>query len=171
MLWRILVAILVAFLLAASVQAQPAVTKKQPNILFIMSADQRLRVVSRQIREYAEDMQGRSYKALLEGKTPGDRRKSMYYRYYMHLADHNVPAHYGIRTDRYTLINFYGKPLGMKGAVNKPTEPEWEMFDRKADPQQMRNVVGDPKYADAVRELKTELERLRNELGDDKNPQ
>jgi arylsulfatase A-like enzyme len=117
-----------------------------------------------------QEMQGRSYRSLLEGKTPTDWRKSMYYRYYMHLADHGVPAHYGVRTERYTLINFYGQPLGMKGAVNKPTEPEWELFDRQQDPQQMRNVVSDPMYAQAVRELKAELEKLRRELGDDKNP-
>lgn len=116
------------------------------------------------------DMQGRSYRPLLETKTPQDWRKSMYYRYYMHLADHGVPAHYGVRTERHTLIYFYGKPLGMKGAVNRPTEPEWELFDREADPQQLRNVAADPRYAETVRELKGELERLRRELGDDVDP-
>lgn len=117
-----------------------------------------------------KEMQGRSFRSLLEGKTPDDWRKSMYYRYYMHLADHSVPAHYGVRTDRYTLIYFYGQPLGKSGAKNTPTEPEWELFDRQKDPEQIRNVYSDPGYAPVVRELKTELERLRQEVGDNEGP-
>lgn len=112
------------------------------------------------------EMQGRSLRPLLAGNTPKDWRTSMYYRYWMHLADHGVPAHYGVRTNRYTLIYYYGQPLGMKGALNKPTEPEWELFDRQRDPEQMRNVHADPAYAQVVRELTAELERLRKELGD-----
>ena len=43
-----------------------------------------------------------------------DWRKAMYYRYWMHNDnDHHVPAHYGVRTDRWKLIYYYGKPLGM----------------------------------------------------------
>jgi arylsulfatase A-like enzyme len=114
-----------------------------------------------------KNMQGRSFRALLEGKSPDDWRTSMYYRYYMHLAQHSVPAHYGVRTERYTLIYFYGQPLGMSGALNKPTEPEWELFDRQKDPEQMRNVYRDPAYAGAVTMLKAELDRLRQEVGDD----
>ena len=29
---------------------------------------------------------------------------AMYYRYWMHLAHFNIPAHYGVRTERYKLI-------------------------------------------------------------------
>jgi arylsulfatase A-like enzyme len=113
-----------------------------------------------------DEMQGKSFRSLLEGKIPRDWRKSMYYRYWMHLAHHGVPAHYGVRTPRYTLIYYYGAPLGMKGAIDRPTAPEWELFDRRKDPEQMRNVYGDPAYAPVVRELRAELERLRKELGD-----
>jgi arylsulfatase A-like enzyme len=117
----------------------------------------------------AADMDGKSYKGILAGNTPRDWRTSMYYRYYMHLdGSHNVPAHYGVRTPRYTLIHFYNKGLGMKGASQKELPPEWELFDREKDPQQVRNVYADPAYADTVRELKAELERLRRELKDDK---
>lgn len=113
-----------------------------------------------------DGMQGRNIHPLLNGRTPGDWRTSMYYRYYMHLAHHGVPAHYGVRTKRYKLIYFYGQPLGMKGAVKKPTEPEWEMFDLEKDPDEMNNVYDDPAYAGVVKRLKTELERLRRELKD-----
>ena len=116
------------------------------------------------------DMHGKSYKGIVEGgKTPADWRKSIYYRYYMHMdGAHNIPASYGVRTDRYTLVYYYGKALGMKGARDIPHEPEWELFDRQKDPGQMRSVYADPAYATTVRELKAELERLRKELKDDK---
>lgn len=113
------------------------------------------------------NMHGKSYKSILEGKTPPDWRKSAYYRYYMHMdGSHHIPAMYGIRTNRYTLVFYYGQPLGMKGAQNKPTEPEWELFDRQKDPEQVRNVFNDPAYAEVVRELRAELDRLRKELKD-----
>jgi arylsulfatase A-like enzyme len=119
--------------------------------------------------EHPTDMQGRSYAPILRGQTPADWRTSMYYRYWMHLdGSHNVPAQYGVRTNRYTLIHFYGKGLGMKGAKEIDQPPEWELFDRAKDPQQMRNVHSDPAYADTVRELRAELERLRKEVGDER---
>ena len=112
-------------------------------------------------------MHGRSYKGILEGKTPADWRQSAYYRYYMHLdGSHNIPALYGVRTARYTLIYYYGKGLGMKGAKNVTTEPEWELFDRQKDPEQLTSVYADPAYAEVLRDLRTELERLRKELKD-----
>ena len=50
-------------------------------------------------RRIPAGMQGRSFRANLEGHTPRDWRKSMYYRYWMHnSSDHHVPAHYGVRT-------------------------------------------------------------------------
>ncbi len=114
------------------------------------------------------DVQGRSYKALLEGKTPPDWPRTMYYRYWMHLdPSHNAPAHYGVRTDRYTLVFYYGKALGMKGAKNVDLDPEWELFDRQKDPQQLRSVYNDPAYAETVRELRVELDRLRRKYGDE----
>jgi arylsulfatase A-like enzyme len=117
----------------------------------------------------AKEMQGKSYKALLEGATLKDWRTSMYYRYWMHLdGSHNVPACYGVRTDRYTLIHYYGKGLNMKGAKNIDMPPEWELFDRMKDPGQVRNVYSESSYAAAVKELTAELTRLRKELGDEK---
>lgn len=116
-----------------------------------------------------EAFDGKSYVSLLEGKTPKDWRQSMYYRYWMHLdGSHNIPAHYGVRTDRYTLIHYYGKALGMKGAKDQDHEPEWELFDREKDPKMMRNVYAAPEYQATVRELKAELQRLRKELGDER---
>ncbi|MBL8221929.1 MAG: sulfatase [Bryobacterales bacterium] len=108
------------------------------------------------------EMQGRSFASMLAGKTPKDWRKTMYYRYWMHLGGgHTVTAHYGVRSQTHKLIYYYGQALGKKGAVDKPTPPEWEMFDLVKDPREMKNVYGDPAYAKVTAELKKEMERLR----------
>jgi len=129
--------------------------------------------------EIPEDMQGKSFKRVIENKKKvKDWRKSMYYRYWMHMTDVGVPAHYGIRTDRYKLTFYYGLPLGMRGTSRridlynpesgmiKATEPEWEFFDLKKDPQEMNNLYGNPKYAKIISQLKNELLKQKNELGD-----
>ena len=113
-----------------------------------------------------EDMQGTSLRPLFNGDTPDDWRTSMYYRYWMHLTHHYVPAHYGIRTDRYKLIYYYGEALGTTGSIDEPKEPEWELFDLEKDPNEMCSVYDDPAYADIVTELTAELYRLKAEAGD-----
>jgi len=114
-----------------------------------------------------DDMQGSSLRPIFEGETPDDWRESMYYRYWMHLSHHHVPAHYGIRTHRYKLIYYYGEALGTSGSVNQSTEPEWELFDLEKDPNEMCSVYDDPAYADVVKELTAELYRLKEEAMDD----
>jgi len=116
----------------------------------------------------------------LGGTTPRKWRKSMYYRYWMHMAHHNVPAHYGIRTERYKLIFFYGLGLGMVGQTTsktldnegpdldlfKPTEPGWELYDLKNDPQELRNLYDDPDYKVIIKKLKAQLLHAKKELDD-----
>ena len=114
-----------------------------------------------------DDMQGASIRPILEGETPDDWRTSMYYRYWMHLSHHYVPAHYGIRTHQHKLIYYYGEALGTSGSVNEPKEPEWELFDLEKDPNEMCSVYDDPAYADVVKELTAELYRLKEEAMDD----
>jgi arylsulfatase A-like enzyme len=99
------------------------------------------------------EMQGRSMRPVLAGKTPKDWRKSFYFHYYEHPAVHNVARHYGVVTERYKLVHFY--------------EPEfnyWELFDRQKDPRELTSVYGRPEYAAVQKELETELARLRKEL-------
>lgn len=116
------------------------------------------------------EMQGRSFRQNLRGKTPKDWRQSMYYRYWMHLADHNVAAHYGVRTERYKLIYYYGKALGTSGSIDKDTPPEWELFDLLKDPRELNNVYADPAYQKTLVELKAMLDRLQKEYGDQPCP-
>jgi len=116
--------------------------------------------------EKPKELQGENFRPLLQGSTPEDWRKSMYYRYWMHKSHHNVYAHYGVRTLRYKLIYYYSDPLGQPGAVDEKHEPEWELFDLDKDPCELCSVHDDPAYADVVRELKDELHRLQAQVGD-----
>ncbi len=115
-----------------------------------------------------ESMQGRSFRGFVQGDPPADWRQAMYYRYWMHGDGANRPAHYGIRTDRYKLIFFYGLPLGI--TRNPPTEPGWELYDLQEDPEEVNNVYDDPEYAGVVRQLKRQLADLKDEVGDSDEP-
>ena len=59
-----------------------------------------------------------------------------------------VRRHYGVRTKRYKLIHFYNLE-------------EWELYDLKKDPREMKSVYADPAYASVVKELKAEVARLQ----------
>ncbi|MHC4742177.1 MAG: sulfatase/phosphatase domain-containing protein, partial [Planctomycetota bacterium] len=109
------------------------------------------------------EMQGRSFRENLRGRTPSDWRDAMYYRYWQHGSR---PAHYGLRTERYKLIFFYGLPLDMKGADKKPTKVAWELYDLRRDPYELNNVHDHPAYQGVVRRLKPQLKSLKEELGD-----
>ncbi len=113
-----------------------------------------------------DDMQGQSFRPLLQGETPPDWRQAMYYRYWMHKADHNVYAHYGIRTMQHKLIYYYADALGQAGTIDETYTPEWELFDLAADPYEMHNVVNDPAYAETVTQLKAQLHQMQADLGD-----
>ena len=111
-----------------------------------------------------EYMQGHSFADALRGEEkPDDWRSSVYYRYWMHLAHHlSVPAHFGIRTERYKLIFFYGATL--KG--RKQTPVAWELYDLQQDPLEMNNLYANPEYRGVIAELKAELKRTRVALGE-----
>ena len=111
-------------------------------------------------------MQGRSARPVLEGHVPADWPTSTYYRYWMHMTHHDNPAHYGVRTKDYKLIFFYGLPLDAKGALKNPTTPGWELYDLRKDPEELHNVYADPAYAATVAQLKMELLRLKEQVGD-----
>jgi arylsulfatase A-like enzyme len=104
--------------------------------------------------ETPADMQGRSFVPLLHGNQPASWRTGMYYRYYDYPGAHRVQPHYGYRNEGFKLI-YYNKI------------DQWELFDLKKDPQELKNVYSDRKYADTVRELKAELYELKKELKDD----
>lgn len=111
-------------------------------------------------------IQGSNYQSLLGGEVPNDWQQSMYYRYWMHLAHHYVWAHYGVRTKHYKLVYYYGEALGQPSTIDQPKTPEWELFDLDKDPYELNNVYHDPEYKEIVKDLKLELRRLQEKLGD-----
>ena len=56
-------------------------------------------------------------------------------------------------TDRYKLVHFY-----------LPDVDEWELFDLKTDPHELKSVFGDATYVPVVAELKRTLDQLRAEV-------
>ena len=103
-----------------------------------------------------KDMQGKSFKGLLENSSvlQKDWRKAMYYHYYEYPEPHRVAPHLGIRTDRYKLIRFYG-------AVNK-----WELFDLQNDPHEMKNLIDDASQKNRILQLKKQLMDLVKQYKD-----
>jgi len=115
-------------------------------------------------------MQGHSFAAALKGADkPKDWRKVTYYRYWMHMAHElAVPAHFGIRSDRYKLIFFYG--CSLQGG--NPTPVAWELYDLEQDPSEMKNLYSESHYQELIVEMKAQLKQTREELGetDEKYP-
>jgi arylsulfatase A-like enzyme len=100
------------------------------------------------------DMQGRSMVSILKGKTPKDWRKEHYYHYYEYPGSHMVKRHYGMSTERYKLIHYYYDI------------DEWELYDLKTDPQEMKNVYNDPAYKNVRVDLHLRLMKLMEKYKD-----
>lgn len=113
-------------------------------------------------------MQGLSLKPILEGTPPDSWRDAVYYRYWMHLAHHQIPGHYGVRDSRYKLVFFHGLPLDAQlGAGNfPPSQAGWEFYDLKQDPNETQNVYDKNEYASEIRRLKQRLLDLKIQYDD-----
>lgn len=59
-----------------------------------------------------------------------------------------VKRHYGMSTERYKLIHYYYDI------------DEWELYDIKTDPDEMKNVYSDPAYASIKTDLHKRLAKL-----------
>ena len=103
-----------------------------------------------------QDIQGKSFLPLLAEKpNTKDWRKAMYYHYYEFPQPHHVAPHFGVRTERYKLIRFYG-----------PYD-SWELFDLKNDRQELHNLYDDPKMKELIADLKGQLKSLIVQYKDD----
>jgi len=100
-----------------------------------------------------DNMQGMSFRELVSGKS-SEWRDAVYYTYYEYPSVHMVKRHYGVATERYKLMHFYYDI------------DEWEMYDRKTDPMEMKNIYDDPAYSDVREMLHKKLEELRKFYGD-----
>jgi len=104
--------------------------------------------------EAPDDMQGESLMPLLLGNDKVWDRDAVYYHYYEYPAVHMVKRHYGIVTEKYKLAHFYYDV------------DEWEFYDRKKDPQELKNEYDNPKYKRRIKKLKEELATLRTKYKD-----
>lgn len=100
--------------------------------------------------ESPAEMQGASLVPILKGKMPSDWRTSHYYHYYEYPGWHMVHRHEGVYDGRHKLMNFYDLD-------------EWELYDLETDPQEMKNQIENPEYAETVARLKSELSNLREQ--------
>ena len=101
-------------------------------------------------------MQGASLVPLLKSEKPKAWRDAIYYHYQESggaRTQHRVAKHYGIRTQRYKLINVY-------------EHDDWELYDLDKDPDEMDNIYADPANTKIVKQLKKQLEKLREQYGD-----
>jgi arylsulfatase A-like enzyme/lysophospholipase L1-like esterase len=96
-----------------------------------------------------ESMQGKSLVPIFKaaGKKPKGWRDSIYYRYSGERT-HNVAAHDGVRTADHKIFWV-------------PKTKEYQLFDMKKDPQEMKSVHNDPAYSVVFNEMKQELDSAR----------
>ncbi len=105
--------------------------------------------------EIPSDMQGDSFRKILNGETT-EWRDAIYYTYYEYPSVHMVKRHYGVRTDRYKLMHFYYDI------------DEWEMYDLEKDPSEMMNIYEDPSYSEIRKMMHGRLKEMRKKYGDSK---
>ncbi|MBS1576377.1 MAG: DUF4976 domain-containing protein, partial [Bacteroidetes bacterium] len=94
-----------------------------------------------------KDIQGQSFLPVLKNKEY-KWRNAVYYHYYEYPEPHHVSPHFGIRTNRYKLIRFYG-PADF-----------WELYDLKKDPGEIQNLYSKKEYRSVILQLKKQLNSL-----------
>jgi len=101
------------------------------------------------------DMQGKSFLPLFTKDTRGmNWRKAVYYHYYEYPEPHHVAPHFGIRTERYKLIRFYGPST------------YWELYDLQQDPGEVKNIYGTKGNEKLEAGLKQQLKELIQQYKD-----
>ncbi len=103
--------------------------------------------------ENTKTFDGQSMTSLFAtGSSDSFANRAIYYCFYENPGEHNAPRHDGIRTDRYTFSRIWSLMPNEDPNARK-VENEWMLIDNEKDPQQMRNVITDPAYAETVKEM------------------
>jgi len=97
-----------------------------------------------------KQMQGRSLLPLLKGGA-ADWRRSFLTEYFAEEQNPRTPTWQGVRTPRWKFTH-YPELQGMD-----------ELYDLQADPYEMKNLINDPAAAQALSQMKDELQRLLKE--------
>lgn len=93
-----------------------------------------------------ERMQGRSLLPLLKNQET-TWRDDLFYAYY-EIGEHAVPPHTGIATDQHKLIHF-------------TKADEWNLFDLKADPNELKSFHNDPAYAEVFSAMRKRYQQAQ----------
>ena len=95
------------------------------------------------------------------------------------MMHHDNPAHFGIRSDRYKLIFYYGMHYNLEklGTPSMPwkknsfmieqTPAAWEFYDLQTDPNEINNLYAHPEHQALIAEMKQELLLARKELNEE----
>lgn len=135
-----------------------------------------------------KQLPGLSFRRLFNEDNP-KWRKDIYYHYYDYPAWHLTRKHDGVRDERYKLIHFYGKGGLRAQQENKyqrvPGTVEYadfksmadsgyitdapdicydELYDLKTDPNELHNLINDPRYAKIRKRLQKRLDHYRKSL-------
>ena len=86
------------------------------------------------------EMDGKSFLPLLKGKEE-KWRDAIFYEYFWEWEYPETPTVFGIRTDKYKYMSYYGI---------------WdfdELYDIENDPNEMKNLIGLPEYEKTIQDL------------------
>lgn len=97
-------------------------------------------------------IQGKSWCGLFKGGKK-EWRKDFLYEYFEDPGFRRTPTMYAVRTDRWKYIEY------------PQVKDIPELYDLKNDPQEMHNLVNDPKYADVLGDMRVRLQRQMKETG------
>lgn len=96
--------------------------------------------------------QGCSLMPLLRGEKPQAWRTDFFCEHLMNNA--KIPKYEGVRGQRYVYARYF----------EHPADGEF-LHDLQADPDQLRNFVSDPAYAEVLARMRERCDRLRDRLG------
>ncbi len=91
--------------------------------------------------EKPENMPGSSFIPLLSTNEAETKRNEIFYEYYWEYDFPMTPTVFGMRTDRFKYIRYHGI---------------WdrnELYDLQNDPNEMYNLIADPKYQDTAKSM------------------
>ena len=63
--------------------------------------------------------------------------------------------------------HYYGAGLGVPGASDRLFESEWELYDLREDPAELRNVVDEPAYRLVRSDLEVKLAEYQDRYQDE----
>lgn len=89
-------------------------------------------------------MQGRSFLNVLNGKSQQHRDK-IFYEYYWEYHYPQTPTMFAIRTDKFKYIHYYG------------LWTQNELYDLENDPNEMQNLIADPKYRAMTKDFSSQI--------------